>query len=309
MVIMIILRWCEEIIIPVEEEAGNNVLEEKTPEIIDDDDCPVPFNSAQYEDPDVTMRKKVHGKKPETIDSDDAPLPPSHVAALYEHIVYDNEGTDEKLMKKKLEAENTTNQTHHVAEVASSQSSQQQSQRSAPTISASSEHHQHAEIIRRPPPPPSMLVNPHGDGDEEGASTSLAAIQTDHSAHCTLMIEATRVSDVSDAPVYDATPVQEEVGGMEENKPWWKRNRKLLGMVLVLIAGLAATIGLLFEKDDGDQELGGKNSPSEIPIIPQTNTESPVISQTNATAEVSLSYLFTVILDQINCFHTFELLT
>ena len=47
---------------PVDEEAGNNVQEEKTPEIIDNDDCPVPFNSALYEVPDVTMRK-VKGKK------------------------------------------------------------------------------------------------------------------------------------------------------------------------------------------------------------------------------------------------------
>ena len=38
-----------------DEEAGDDVQEEKTPEIIDDDDCPVPFNSAQYEVPDVTM--------------------------------------------------------------------------------------------------------------------------------------------------------------------------------------------------------------------------------------------------------------
>ena len=44
-------------------------------EIIDDDDCPTPFNSALYEDPDVTMRK-IKGKKPEIIDDDDdAPIP------------------------------------------------------------------------------------------------------------------------------------------------------------------------------------------------------------------------------------------
>ena len=50
----------------------NNVQEGMKPEIIDDDDddCPTPFNSAQYEDPDVTMRK-VRGKKPEIIDNDD----------------------------------------------------------------------------------------------------------------------------------------------------------------------------------------------------------------------------------------------
>ena len=56
--------------IPIDEE--NNVQEGMKPEIIDDDDddCPTPSNSAQYEDPDVTMRK-VRGKKPEIIDNDD----------------------------------------------------------------------------------------------------------------------------------------------------------------------------------------------------------------------------------------------
>ena len=129
----------EDNTMPVDEEAGNNVQEGKTPEIIDDDDCPVPFNSALYED---RYDAKGSGKKPDLIDSDDAPLPPAQMSALYEQIVDDNEGTDEKLVKKKLEAENTTNLTHHVADITPSQSSQQQSQRSAPTSSAASSGHQ-----------------------------------------------------------------------------------------------------------------------------------------------------------------------
>ena len=274
----------------------------KKPEIIDDDDdCPVPFNSAIYEDPDVTMRK-VKGKKPDIIDSvNDAPLPPSRVAALYEQMVDDNEGTnDEILMKKELEAEmeariaalyeqmvhdnevEQTNQAHHNG--GERQSTQQQSQRSAPTSSSSSSGHQQQSppIIRRPPPP-SMLVDPHGGDDEGGASTNSAAVpQTDESAPSTLMVEveATLVQDafVTHAPpvqVYDATPIQdEEEVGDEEETSWWKRNPKFLGLVLVLIVGLAVMAALLASRNNGgDSSNGGDGIES--------------ILGNNATAEVS----------------------
>ena len=75
--------------IPVDEETGSNVnsSEQNTvhtrPEIIDDDDCPVPFNSAQYE----------------------VPLPSSQTAL--------SSGYDEKLMKKLDTVEQMTKQTQH----------------------------------------------------------------------------------------------------------------------------------------------------------------------------------------------------
>ena len=102
------------------------------------------------------------------------------IAALYEQMVDDN---DEKLMKKKLEAEQTTNQTHHVSEVTSSQSIQQLSQRISSTLSTSSGYHrQSTEEIIRGAPPPSMLIDPHFPSDEGGG------VQIEDSAHSTLVL-------------------------------------------------------------------------------------------------------------------------
>ena len=227
---------------------------------------------------------------------------------IYEQIVEDNEGTDKKLMEK-VEAENTTNQTHHepitedeevnmrmvnakigrennddvgrLSEVASSQSSQQQSERSAPTLSASSGHHQQStEIIRRPPPP-SMLVDPHGDDDVEGAVTnSAAAPQTDNSAGSPKIIEATLVPDVPDAPVHDATPIQ------ETETRWWKRNKKLLVFIL-----LDSIVGIVFCALFFTGNLGSFYEKVLVSFIPQTNAETSITQQINATTEVSCIFV------------------
>ena len=88
------------------------------------------------------------------------------------------------------------------------------------------------------------------------------------------MVEATLVQDalvthapkVPDAPVYNATPIQD----METR--WWKRNQKILGLVLVLIVGLAVMAALLASKNggnsnSGEQILGGQNTSSESPVL------------------------------------------
>ena len=272
--------------IPIDEEAGNNNVNSNSrqnnnimkPEIIGNDDAPLlPAQIAALYEDDIDCNKS-HLKKSGIIDDDSEvipnsamktpPLPPAQIAALYEQMVDDN---DEKLMKKKLEAEQTTNQTHHVSEVTSSQSIQQLSQRISSTLSTSSGYHRQSteEIIRRPPPP-SMLIDPHFPSDEGGG------VQIEDSAHSTLVLEATRISD---PPVYHATPIQ----------GWWKRNQKFLGLILVLIVGLAVMAALLASRNNGgDSSNGGDGIES--------------ILGNNATAEVSSIFSLRVILDQINCF-------
>ena len=148
-----------------------------------------------------------------------------------------------------------------------------------------------------------MLVDPHGDDDEEeGASTNLATIETDESARSTQIIEATLVQEEQ---VYDATPIQDEEEHdeisvqNEDNEEevaisWWKRHgRTGVFLVSAVVISVLATLLASGSRDggnsnSGEQELGSQNSPSESPTIPRTNTEeSPIIPEWNTTAEVS----------------------
>ena len=152
------------------------------------------------------------------------------------------------------------------------------------------------------PPPPSMLVDPRGGDDKEGASTNLAAIETDESARSTLIIEATLVQEEQ---VYDATPIQDEEEldeisvQNEDNEEevaisWWKRHgRTGVFLVSAVVISVLATLLATSSRAGGnsnsrEQMFEGQNTSSESPIIPQTNTEeSPIIPERNATAEVS----------------------
>ena len=120
------------------DDARSSVEKSKrTFKIIDEEeDEGRPTHLTEYEDNYEDVIAKKNAKEDEMMNQTNdlaPPLPPARVAALYEQMVEDNEGTDEKVLEK-LQADQTTSQTHHnVPEVTPSQSTQQlQSQRSAP---------------------------------------------------------------------------------------------------------------------------------------------------------------------------------
>mmetsp|Transcript_35122 Transcript_35122/g.74155 ORF Transcript_35122/g.74155 Transcript_35122/m.74155 type:complete len:1054 (+) Transcript_35122:488-3649(+) len=298
-------------------------------ETVDAHDAPVPIAQtaavAIGEAEDEMKKKAVEGSEaetsgPETVDADDAPVPiaqTSTVATIEaqdqmknelikipksEEIMppapprFDADSPDnEKKLGSVAEDDGPTTPTQNFDQTATSQKVSHY-----PTSSSLPDHSgtpanttlsavnaspsatlpsQTSVILPTRPPPRSMLIDHNASSEILTADVSSSPSPADnYDEQNTYQAVAELVPDV---------PLQQGV----LVAPWWKRNKAIIAIVLMLLVALAAALGALFGPSNDDGNANGKSiidvdgdlenatsKPSLSPDAPPLTTASPSIS-------------------------------